>query len=781
MNDTAITLEAEFLQQIFYAEDSNYYIIRVKLLHAILEYLPGDTVTVTGNFHDLEVNHQYSFSGNFIEHQKYGHQFQAIGSHEILPKEKENVVHFVRNLKIKGIGIKTIEQLYDFLGHDMLEQIAQGDVSVFKGFTASRWNSEKAALLQMAIKDQQSVQTYFFELIRYGFPPHIVSQLHEQYREDLQTIIQTNCYRILDDFDGISIKVIDKIVQQHFPEQLGYRIKHAIVYYIKNICYQTGNSVVTKEVLAQEIRKDNLLTQTTEEITIAIEQLQAEKRLYEVEGKYALDYFYYTEKQLALRLLLLKEENGQHTQYLHHIDNYIRQCEERFGISYDTHQKEAMIKAFADAVFLITGGPGTGKTTIIRAVLEIFMLLEKTTGISDEQIEKKIALLAPTGRAAQRMQDATHFSAKTIHSFLGWDKHKNSYRFNENNAISNVEFVIVDEASMIDIWLMNALLKALPNLRHIIIVGDMNQLPSVSTGQFFSDSLQSNAFATLTLEKIFRQKENSTIIDVAAAMNAGLEADIYFQQSADYSFLELRPQQLLQALEKICQNALNKGYDANQIQILAPLYKSIVGIDAINQHLQSFFNPDTYNPDERFQKNDVVVFLPNDKVIQLKNMPDLDVYNGDIGLIESIEKITEKNYEIVINFSGNYVIYTQEEMKLIRHAYCISVHKSQGSEFPIIIMPVFYQYSIMLYRQLLYTGASRAKHSLVMLGQKQALLEAIKNNHKDQRLTMLRGMLLQEMEEELPETLLDALKIGVIGEELAGVTPWDFQESAYEV
>ncbi|MGL5041656.1 MAG: SF1B family DNA helicase RecD2 [Culicoidibacterales bacterium] len=770
-----IQIEAEFIQQIFHSDESNYYIIRVKMLQSVENYAVGETLTVTGNFIDLAVNHQYCFSGNFTEHPKYGYQFQAVSMHEIMPKEKDNVVHYIKNLKIKGIGIKTIEQLYDHLGSNMLEQIATGDLEIFTDFSANRWNSEKAALLQMAIKGEQVVQTYFFELIKYGFPSHIVSQLHEHYREDLQIIVQTNCYQILDDFDGISIKVIDKIVEQHFPQQQIHRIGYAITYYIKKLCYQTGNSVITKEMIMAEMAKDSYGTTVNEDFSSALAKLITLKKVYEFDTGYALDFFYYTEKQVSLQLLLLKERNQQEHQYAHHIENYIGQCEERFGITYDEHQKAAMNQAFTDAVFLITGGPGTGKTTIIRAVLEIYMLLEKTKGLSDEQIENHIALLAPTGRAAQRMQDATHFSARTIHSFLGWDKHNNSYRYNDENPMSDIQFVIVDEASMIDIWLANALLKALPNLKHIIIVGDKNQLPSVSTGQFFSDSLASNTFSMLPLKKIFRQKENSTIIDVAAAINEGVVSDIYFQQSADYSFLELRPQQLLQALEKICLNATKKGYNVNQIQILAPLYKSQVGIDTINSHLQKFFNPDTYEADERFWQNEKVSFLPNDKIIQLKNMPELDVYNGDIGRIDSIEKITEKTYEIVIDFNGNYVIYTQEEMKLIRHAYCISVHKSQGSEFPIIIMPIFHQYSIMLYRQLLYTGASRAKHSLVILGQKQSLIEAIKNNHQNQRITLLKSFLTtEEFDNSDPETITEALNLGVIGEQLEGVEPYDF-------
>ncbi|GBU10453.1 ATP-dependent RecD-like DNA helicase [Erysipelotrichaceae bacterium] len=769
-----LEIEAEFLQQIFFSDDSNYYIIRAKVLQQVLNFEIGETITITGNFHELQLNHQYAFQGNISEHAKYGQQFQAISFYEIMPKQRDSVLQFLKNLKIPGIGQKTIEGLYEFLGEDMLEKIAHGGIAVFAGFTGTRWNREKATSLKLAIDEQSAMKKYFFELIQYGFPAHIVAQLHEHYGEDLPVIIQTNCYKLLEDFDGISIRTLDDIVKEHFPKQIEYRMKYAIVYYMKNIMYRSGNSVGTLDMLEQEIRKDRFSIFNEEALLEGVAALIVQKKIYQVENGLMLDYFYVCEQQIAMRLKMILAEDAQHKKYLHHIELYIKQCEERFGIAYDASQKEAINAAFSVAIFLLTGGPGTGKTTIIRTVLEIYMLLEKSGKVTEEQLEKKIMLLAPTGRAAQRMQDATLFPAKTIHSFLGWDKHKNSYRYNDNNPKSDVEFVILDEASMIDMWLMNALLKALPNLKHLIIVGDKNQLPSVSSGQVFSDLLSSPSIANIALNKIFRQKKNSTIIDVASTINRGEYSDVLFQQSSDYSFLEISPQQILIALEKICQNALKKGYDMNQIQILAPIYKGIVGIDAINQHLQQFFNPNTYEPDACYFQNDTVFFLPNDKIIQLKNMPDFDVYNGDIGRIDSIEKISEKQYEVVIDFGGNFVIYSNEEMKLIRHAYCISVHKSQGSEFPIVIMPMFFQYSIMLYRQLLYTGASRAKHSLVMIGQKQALIESIRNDRENMRLTHLKALFDDVGTNIEVKSIEEALKLGILGENTEGMTPFDF-------
>lgn len=772
-DDQVQKVQGEYIQQIFGAADSNYQIIRVVLLEDTPELSMHDTLTITGAFPPLTLNTPYEFSGKVIDHPKYGIQFQAASANVLMPKEKEHIIQFLKNLKIKGIGAKTCERLYDFFGPEMLEIISRGDHHVFDGFHQARWTEEKAHTLQQAIGEQINIKNYFFDLIKLGFPMHIIMQLHEQYQDELMTIIQTNCYQLLDDFDGISLKAIDQIVFTHFSEQTTYRLRYAILYSMKQICYRTSSSCVPKALILNYLADEKIALDDEVDFNACLETLIADKKIYQTGSYYVLDYFYYTEKLIAQYLLGIQNDRLDLLEDQALLDTYITQCEGDFGIQYDIQQKAAISGAFQEAICLITGGPGTGKTTIIHAILTIFLALRQEQQYPPEIAEAAIVLLAPTGRAAKRMQHATGFKAQTIHRFLGWDLHHNTYRFNERNPIKEVECIIVDEASMIDMWLLAALLKAVPNLRQLIVVGDADQLLSVAHGQCFLDMLHSECFMTSRLSKIFRQKANSTIIDVANAINQGEHSDLYFQQSADYSFLEMQAPQMLDAIAKICVSALDKGYDITQIQVLAPMYKGIVGINAINQHLQKVFNPQSYEADEIFTKADGTVFLPQDKVLQLKNLPDVDVYNGDIGMIMSITQFSPKEYEIEIDFSGTTVVYTQNDIDLITHAYCISVHKAQGSEFPLVIMPLFFQYSIMLYRQLLYTGASRAKKALVVLGNKQAYLNAIHNDKKNIRLTCLETFLSHKNSDD-PSNIQEALEMRLTGEELENITPWDF-------
>ena len=382
-------------------------------------------------------------------------------------------------------------------------------------------------------------------------------------------------------------------------------------------------------------------------------------------------------------------------------------------------------------LLIITGGPGTGKTTIIKAILELYKDINK---YGHKEMIDKIALLAPTGRAAKRMSEATLYPASTIHRFLKWNKENDTFQINEYNK-SDVEFVLIDEASMIDTYLFSNLLKGLSVRTKIIIVGDYHQLPSVGPGQVLSDLINSKMLQTVELKELYRQGQDSNILTLAYSIqNDYLKKEI-FNVEDDLTFIECSSDEVIDNIEDIASTYKDLSY--KDFQILAPMYKTLNGIDNINNRLQNILNKKNINKKEISVGE--VTYREGDKVIQLTNMPDDNVYNGDIGIIE---KINIKPREIHINFDGNIVRYTPSNFNKFKLAYAISIHKSQGSEFDIVVIPIVNSFKKMLYKKLIYTGVTRSKKKLYIIGEYNSLLMAIKNTNNDIRRTTLKEFLI---------------------------------------
>ena len=391
------------------------------------------------------------------------------------------------------------------------------------------------------------------------------------------------------------------------------------------------------------------------------------------------------------------------------------------------NKKKAIKKALENNILIITGGPGTGKTTIIKAITELYQHINK---LDYDEFTEKLALLAPTGRASKRMSESTFLPASTIHRFLKWNKDDGKFMINESNK-SDVELVIVDEVSMIDINLFDSLLKGLKRNVKMILVGDYDQLPSVGPGNLLKDLICSDVIDVVHLKHLYRQDENSYIISLAYEIKDGNLSENFLNTYSDYTFLKCSANHIKTNLMRLCQKVIEKGYDYKRMQILAPMYKGENGIDTLNKELQDVFNPKS--PEKREIKSGNVIFRENDKILQLVNMPDENVFNGDIGVIKYIKygnTSKSKKDEIYVDFDGNLVKYTPKDFSKIKHGFIISIHKSQGSEFEMVIMPMAHSYKRMLYKKLIYTGVTRAKKKLIIIGEPEAFALSVQNNHE---------------------------------------------------
>lgn len=418
-------------------------------------------------------------------------------------------------------------------------------------------------------------------------------------------------------------------------------------------------------------------------------------------------------------------------------------------------QKEALQTAINSKVMLLTGGPGTGKTTVIKGIVELYAEIHGLSLDYDDYVndDYPVVLAAPTGRASKRLQESTGLEAMTIHRLIGWNQDTKPEDILENEI--NARLIIIDEMSMVDTWLFHQFLSAVPLDAQLIFVGDEDQLPSVGPGQVFKDLIESKAIPRVNLTEVYRQQDGSSIIELAHRMKLGQKIDIT-QRFHDRIFINCQANQIPTVVEKVVTSAVNKGYTMADIQVLAPMYKGNAGIKRLNQVLQDILNPK--KKDTREIEFGDVVFRKGDKVLQLVNRPNDNIFNGDIGVIVGIfwakENALNKDV-LVVDFEGNEITFTKQDMMELTHAYCTSIHKSQGSEFPIVIMPIVKQYFRMLQRPILYTGLTRAKTSLVLLGDPEAFDIGLKTNGQarlTQLCTLLKNYFNSEDEEMLEDT-----------------------------
>ena len=549
------------------------------------------------------------------------------------------------------------------------------------------------------------------------------------YKNKTKNIIDTNIYQIIEDIYNMTFKKIDAIaLKSGLEKDAPIRVEASIIYIMNELSNAYGHSYYFKEEIASYLQRVLGVNITEELFLSSLENLEKNLLIVKREDRYYLKEMYESETLITKRFRMLSREEDI---VIKDIDSKIKELENLFGITYNEQQFLAIKNSLLKQFLIITGGPGTGKTTIMKGVTELYRTVNK---LSYEQLQEKIALLAPTGRAAKRMSESTLLRASTIHRFLKWQKETNKFQVNEYNK-SRVEFVIIDEASMIDTYLMASLLKGIYANCKILLVGDDHQLPSVGPGQVLHDLIESNSLQKVELTELYRQGKDSNILTLAYDIRQGEVNEEVFNVGDDLTFIKATPDQVVDNVLEITDTYQDLSY--KEFQILCPMYKTIAGIDEINRHVQNKVNPKTKNKKE-LQYGDVI-FRENDKVLQLTNMPDENVYNGDIGIIKEIKTAPKK--EIIIDFDGNIVKYTPSNFNNFRLAYAISIHKAQGSEFDVVIIPIVRNFNKMLYRKLIYTGITRSKKKLYLIGDINALKYAVSNNNSDIRRTSIKDYL----------------------------------------
>ena len=716
-------------QRSIYQNSNGYHIGLFKVKETNSEALTpflDKTITFTGYFHELNDMDTYLFFGKLVEHPKYGTQFSVSSYERCKPEEKDAIVEFLTSGLFKGIGEKKAKSIVDVLGKDTLPIILEhpDNLILIPGITKNNIDT-----LHNKLKEYESSYETVLYLSNLGFSTKDSMLVYNFYKERVKEVIDADIYQLEYSIYELGFKKIDRIALKNGVEQDAMiRIRAAILYIMEEVSNTYGHSYFYYDEIYEYLPRVLSTFISDDLYQEALQSLLVDLKVVQKEEKYYLKEMYDAECLIVKRFRLLARKEDESFKNL---DDKFSEMEEVFGISYNEEQKQAILMSVCKNFLIITGGPGTGKTTIMKGMIELYKEVHK---LSYEKLADRIALLAPTGRAAKRMSEATLMPASTIHSFLKWQKDTNKFQVNEYHK-SKVELVIIDETSMIDTMLMASLLRGISANCKIIMVGDSYQLPSVGPGQLLHDVIASGKLPVVELKELYRQGKDSNIISLAYDIRNGCVEDEVFNQDEDLTFISCSDNQVISNLMDVSSTFKDLSY--KKFQVLAPMYKGNYGIDIINNQLQRIFNPKDSSKKELVVGE--VIFREGDKVIELTNMPEENIFNGDIGIISQV--ITSPAKKIIVDFDGNEVTFTAANFNKFRLAYAISIHKAQGSEFDVVVMPLVQGYRKMLYRKLVYTGITRSKKMLYLIGDKVALKQAVHNTSSDIRRTTIQDFL----------------------------------------
>ncbi|EMB58305.1 SF1B family DNA helicase RecD2 [Streptococcus mutans] len=679
-------------------------------------------IIVTGTIADVIEGENYTFWGELTQHPKYGQQLKVERYQRAKPSSA-GLIKYFSSQHFKGIGKKTAEKIIHLYGDDPIDNILEDPDKLESISGLSKANREN---LVSKLRLNYGAEQILAKLAEYGLNNKTAVQIFERYKEESLTVITENPYQLVEDIQGIGFKMADKLAEQvGINSDAPQRFRAALVHTLLETSIDKGDTYIeAKELLEkslfilEEVRQVELdPSQIAQELT----QLISEDKVQNIGTKIFDNTLFYAESGIHKHLTRILDRPLEKAISSQDIQTEIKHIQAEFNINYDKAQKNAIQKAIQSKVFLLTGGPGTGKTTVINGIIKAYANLHQ---IDLQKSDRPIILAAPTGRAARRMNELTGLPSATIHRHLGLN---GDSEYQALDDFLDCDLIIIDEFSMVDTWLANQLFSAIASNTQVIIVGDSDQLPSVGPGQILADLLKINRLPQVSLTKIFRQSEDSTIVTLANQIRQGRLPTDFTAKKADRSYFEAQSTHIPQMIQKIVSSALKSGIDAQEIQILAPMYRGQAGITHLNKLMQDLLNP--LNNQLEFQFNDLH-FRKGDKVLHLINDAQINVFNGDIGYITDLipAKYTEsKQDEMILDFDGTEINYPRNEWLKITLAYAMSIHKSQGSEFKVVILPVTRQSGRLLQRNLIYTAITRSKSKLVMLGEIAAFDNAIKN------------------------------------------------------
>lgn len=740
--------------RIIFENVSNFYrILLLDIEDTNAEDFDDFEIIVTGTMADVIEGEEYTFWGQIVQHSKYGEQLQ-ISRYERAKPTSKGLVKYFSSSHFKGIGLKTAQKIVELYGENTIDEILEHPEKLE---TISGLSSKSREAFVSTLRLNYGTEMVLAKLANYGIPNKLAIQIQDTYKEETIDIVENYPYQLVEDIKGLGFTIADQLAQElGIESQAPERFRAGLIHSLLNACMESGDTYVEARDLLEKTL--NLLessrpvelepSQLAQELSNLIE----EEKVQQVDTKIFDNSLFFAEEGIHNHLIRILEKEENDKQETEIIQEQIAIVEEELGIQYDVIQKQAICDAIQNKVFILTGGPGTGKTTVINGIIAVYALLE---GLD---LRKKsnlpILLAAPTGRAARRMNELTGLPSATIHRHLGMTGDDDTSHLED---YLDADFIIVDEFSMVDTWLANQLFSNISSTSKILIVGDSNQLPSVSPGQVLADLLQIPSIPQTRLERIYRQSEESTIVTLASQIRQGILPADFTQKKADRSYFEIASNQIPATIEKILDAAIRSGIPARDIQVLAPMYRGAAGIDAINQLMQELLNP--------LQKGQISFeasqfqYRSGDKVIHLVNDAEVNVFNGDLGYITDLipAKYTEsKQDEMMIDFDGNEVSYPRNEWYKIRLAYAMSIHKSQGSEFPVVFLPITSASKRMLERNLIYTAITRAKSKLILLGELQAFDYATKHLGTSRKTNLIERFIeLTESSEEVNEPILE--------------------------